>query len=47
MTMDEKYVENIWNLLKEAIQVWTITLKFILNVDLKLGSWLNLHISKL
>ena len=21
MTMDEKYVENIWNLLKEAIQV--------------------------
>ena len=38
MTMDEKYVENIWNLLKEAIQVCTITLKFILNVDLKLGS---------
>ena len=29
MTMDEKYVENIWNLLKEAIQVtfgnWEIT----------------------
>ena len=22
MTMDEKYVENIWNLLKEAIQVF-------------------------
>ena len=24
MTMDEKYVENIWNLLKEAIQVTTL-----------------------
>ena len=28
MTMDEKYVENIWNLLKEAIQVI-----FVLNSD--------------
>ena len=25
MTMDEKYVENIWNLLKEAIQVIFVT----------------------
>ena len=25
MTMDEKYVENIWNLLKEAIQVCLLT----------------------
>ena len=26
MTMDEKYVENIWNLLKEAIQVRCVVL---------------------
>ena len=27
MTMDEKYVENIWNLLKEAIQVHIIMIR--------------------
>ena len=30
MTMDEKYVENIWNLLKEAIQVIKKTSLFLL-----------------
>ena len=28
MTMDEKYVENIWNLLKAAIQVNYLNYKF-------------------
>ena len=30
MTMDEKYVENIWNLLKEAIQVILRNWEFLL-----------------
>ena len=29
MTMDEKYVENIWNLLKEAIQVISFEFEWI------------------
>ena len=30
MTMDEKYVENIWNMLKAAIQVLVYIIKVIL-----------------
>ena len=34
MTMDEKYVENIWSLLKDAIQVPTLRSLLVARINL-------------